>query len=149
MQTPRNTPKKGIKFLDAKVFIAASSIAVTVGLWNVFSHGALLDQIASQKPVQAAPADPSVAAGQGLPPLPTLVPLINVTAAQGSQAAALPAGQSQPNTSNLRSVTAPDQVIVQKVKPVFEQTGGVVVIGGGGGGGGGGSSAPRARSSHP
>lgn len=151
MQTPRSTPKKSPKFMDTKVLIAASSIAVTIGMWNLFSNGALNDQIASQKTVQAAPAEAPVAAGQGLPPMPTLVPLVDVTSLHTGQlttaqdSGPLAASEIQPNKLNLRSVTAPDQVIVQKVKPMFDQPG-IVVIGGGSSGNKG--PAAKARSSH-
>jgi len=55
MQQTRNVPKKAPKFMDAKIFIAAASIAVTIGLWNFFSHAAVLETMAAQQTVDEAP----------------------------------------------------------------------------------------------
>lgn len=71
---PSDHPRrKGSKFMDAKIFIAVSSLAVTIGLWNVLSNRAFTDQ----KPVQAAAGTSPVTASveEDLPPIPTLVPL--------------------------------------------------------------------------
>jgi hypothetical protein len=134
MQTsPRNTPQKGPKFLDTKVFIATLSIAVTVGMWNLFSNDALLAAKANANPDQS-PSQPPADNGQDFPPLPTLVPLTHVSAVQ-TQGSAVSNTNTIPNNAQpvgLRSVAAPDQVIVQKVKPVFEQ-GGITSSSGGGG----------------
>jgi hypothetical protein len=135
MQTPHNNHNKGIKFLDTKVFIASLSIAVTVGLWNLFSNEAILAAKGKANPNQS-PSQPPANEGQDLPPLPTLIPLVNGSNLQGNGPA--PVNQSQ--ATILRSVAAPDQVIVQKVKPVIDQP--VLVVSGGGSGGG--SSSPVA-----
>jgi hypothetical protein len=118
MQTQRASQNKGPKYLDTKVLIASLSIAVTVGLWNLFSNEAVLanqtDETTGQNPSQTPASE-----GQDLPPLPTLVPPVDLSKVQGSESPTVVL-QSQDQPVGLRSVTAPDQVIVQKVKPVIE-----------------------------
>ncbi len=163
VQNTSSTPKKKTKFMDTKIFIASLAVAVTIGLWNLLSNDAVQADKAAPTPIVAPPPQPPAGESQGFPPrsagpqdglpfppLPTLVPLMDAPAQQanGQQAAgAVPAPQAQgnPQSGALRSVTAPDQAIVQKSKPVFDQ--GVVTIVNGGGGGrsasaGGSSSAP-------
>jgi len=128
MQPSRNNSNKKVKLLDAKVFIASLALAVTVGLWNVFSNNALQSEgISPASPVVAQPQS-STNTGEGFPPLPTLVPLadgpINETSA-GTTIDQPAAGQPV----QLRSVAAPTLTIVQKGKPVFDQAGVVVVAG--------------------
>jgi len=121
MQTQRSGQNKGPKYLDTKVLIASLSIAVTVGLWNLFSNEAVLAQKVEPNPESSPPEAP--AEGQDLPPLPTLVPLLNLSSVQSQgSSSGIVAQQANPaQPVGLRSVTAPDQVIVQKVKPVFEE----------------------------
>jgi hypothetical protein len=133
MQPTRPSQKKPVKFLDAKVLIATLSLASTVGMWNMFSHSALKADQNKVDPTTTPPPQPPAEGLDGLAPLPTLIPLVNVTTQQEvntAQTAQQPAGQMPA----LRSVTAPTQVIVQKVKPVFDQPAAVVSGGGGGGG---------------
>ncbi len=129
---PKNKPGKP-KFIDIKILIAALAVAVTVGFWNLLSSNAYSAEKSSPSVViTLPPQSPSVAA-DNLPPLPTLVPLVDVTIPQaglasdavnlsqpGSQAPVVdnPAGQLQPS-SQLRVVGVPTQVIIQKAKPVI------------------------------
>lgn len=101
--------------MDAKIFIAVSSLAVTIGLWNVLSNRAFTDQ----KPVQAAAGTSPVTASveEDLPPIPTLVPLAD---SAGFQPQANTAAQASQNPGGLRSVTAPNEQIVQKNKIVVD-----------------------------
>jgi hypothetical protein len=131
MPPSQNSPRKGIKFLDTKVFIAALSVAITVGFWNLFSNNAY-------QPVAAAPSAvtqpvPDNNEGQDYPPLPTLVPLVDVTIpVTVDTAPIIPQVQSnnlvvsqekpaQPKAKTaLRAVAVPTQVIVQK-GPIMSQ----------------------------
>jgi hypothetical protein len=150
MQQPTRTtpsPKKP-KFMDTKVLIAALSLAVTLGLWNILSNQAV--QAEKAVPTQAVnlPPQPPANAAQGFPPLPTLIPLVNVTGGQANPqqaaaGAAAPQGGSQ--ATQLRSVDAPSLVIQQKGKPRIDQE--VLVSGGGGGGSSGPSAVTSTRSS--
>ncbi len=149
VQNTRSSPHKKTRFLDTKIFIASLAVAVTVGLWNLLSNNAVQAEKVAPTPVVAPPPQPSSGEAQGLtfPPLPTLVPLVNAPAQQPAVQQAAGSGQAPQTQVNsqpgaLRSVTAPDQTIVQKSKPVFDQA--VVTISGGGGGrsAGGGGSAP-------
>ncbi len=121
MQSPHNRPRKGAKFLDVKVFIAAFSVAVTLGLWNLFSNNLVLAEKIVPTPVLTPPPSPSASSAQDLPPLPTLVPLIAVSSPQTNGVSpvnsAQPAGQNTP----LRVVSAPTQAIIQKYKPAVNQ----------------------------
>lgn len=147
----RPTPRKGAKFLGAKTMIATLSLAIVLGLWNVFSAGAMRADLAPADPTTTPPPD-----SPGLAPLPTLVPLVDVSGslasapAQGALAQD-PAGQTTDASAPLRSVTAPQSggtVIVQKFKPSiasFDSGGN----GGGGGGGGKSRGVTRSRSSRP
>ncbi len=140
MQPTRNAPNKKAKFIDTKIFIASLGVAVTVGLWNLLSNNAVQANKPSQTVVATQPAQTNAVDAQGFPPLPTLVPLIDISSPRLSGSSQANQTQAIPQVNSLRSVTAPDQVIVQKVKPVIDQP--VVTINGGGGhgGGGGGSS---------
>jgi len=137
MQPNRPTPRKGQKFLDAKVFIVTLSLAITIGLWNLFSNNAIQTVQSAPGDMAAESSQPNAAAGS--PPLPTLVPLLEVNVSERNSAAA--AGQPGQSTA-LRAVAVPTVQIVQKHAPIVGQTGQSVQAsdnGGGGGGGGGGS----------
>ena len=128
----KSNSRGGSKLLDAKVFIAALAILVTLGFWNLFSNPNLLAVKTVTPQVQDPPTQQKSNDGQGFPPLPTLSPLVEVTIDQPVKAASgngpQPAGQAAP----LRAVTAPDQTIVQKVKPVVEIPSAPVVVTSGG-----------------
>ena len=133
LQPSHNTPRKGPKFLDTKVFIAAMSVAITVGFWNLFSNNAFQSVIAAPAAAVTLPVQPAAGEGQGFPPLPTLVPLIDVpspitvntapiTQAQSSDQVILQVDQAQPKRKTaLRAVTAPTQIIIQK-GPIVQQS---------------------------
>ncbi len=154
MQPARPNQRKGIKFLDIKIFIAALSVATTVGMWNLVSNNAIQTEKTVPAAVLTLPPQPPSGAAQDLPPLPTLAPLISVSAPQAGVSTAnyeQPAGLSAP----LRSVAVPTPEIVQKYNPVIVEPVTASVSGGGGGGGnhnnGGGSSVQpvtTTRSSH-
>lgn len=127
--------RKAPKFLDAKILIAALSAAVTVGFWNLFSGQALAVEAAQAKqPPQ--PEDDTAAVAlpveepqtNGLPPVPTLVPLMDLSTAGGVTAdqQGLPAQPGSP--ALLRSVAAPTVAVVQKGKPVVDSPS-VTVVG--------------------
>jgi hypothetical protein len=132
---PKSKPTKP-KFVDIKLLIAALAVAVTIGFWNLLSNNAYAAEKSSPSVVVTLPPQPPSVAADNLPPLPTLVPLVDVTVPQMNQAAdavnlsqpANPApavdnsaAQPQPSTQ-LRVVGVPTQVIVQKAKPVFGDT---------------------------
>jgi len=131
MQPTRNTPNKKAKFVDTKIFIASLSVAVTIGLWNLLANNAVQAEKAAPTVVETQPTQTNAVEAQGFPPLPTLVPLVDLSLPQSGSSSVM--NQTQPNLqpNALRSVTAPDQVIVQKVKPVIDQP--VVTISNGGG----------------
>ncbi len=152
MQPTRNIPNKKIKFLDTKIFIASLAVASTIGLWNLLSNNAVQADKLSPTPIVTLPPQPPAYDAQGVPPLPTLIPLVEgpLPQAAGSAQPAQLQVQQNAQIGSLRSVTAPDQTIVQKSKPVFEQGVVTIVNGGGGGGGrsaGGSPSAPAATTS--
>lgn len=137
--------RKGAKFLDAKVLIGALSAALVIGLWNLFANNALAVQKAASTPL-VEPLQQPAGAADGLPPLPTLVPLIDVGPVASASAAISPANPVVNQPSSLRAVAAPTQVIVQKVKPVIA---GPVQQVSSGSGGGAPSPVTVTRSSHP
>lgn len=144
---PANTPqRKPVKYLDAKVMIATLAVAVTIGLWNLFSVNAVRAEKAAPPALQAGPPDASAAQTQDLLPLPTLVPLVTLQdlPARAAPVEAGQAGQVPVQTGKLRSVTAPSVTIVQRNKPLVDAP---VVNSGGGGGGGGRRPAARSRAS--
>ena len=138
MQAKRPTPRKSAKFMDIKIFIAALTLAVTLGFWNLFSGNAYrTDQAAVPSAVTTPPPQPPSGVAEDLPPLPTLVPLAAV-----EQPATALAGKIEPanvqapvQAAPLRSVAVPTVVIVQKNAPVIDSA--QVASSGGGGGGGG------------
>lgn len=145
MPPTRANQPKGPKFLDAKVSIAALSIAVTAGLWNLFANSAMAAEKAGPAPDEGQTAPPVVesqASEAGLLPLPTLVPLVKVTSPDAGAAA--PASQPAQNGAApaLRSVSAPTAVIVQKQRPLIDQPSVQVSDGGDRGNGGGSAPAP-------
>jgi hypothetical protein len=143
MQSSRTPQRKAPKFLDTKVLIAALAMAVTIGFWNIFSSGAVqAEKAAAPTPVATVPPPTTSDTAQGLPPIPTLVPLITVSSAAPQQGGNLSVNKVQPNIQALplRSVSAPSLVIVQKGKPMVDAASSA---GGGGGGGGGGAAKTR------
>ena len=135
MPPSRPTARKPAKFLDAKIFIVTLSLAITIGFWNLFSNNAIQSAQSAPGDAAAESAQPPAYVSAGGPPLPTLVPLLDVPAADLQAAsAAAPAlvGQGTP----LRAVAVPTQQIVQKHNPIIGQP--VQASSGGGGG----SSAP-------
>ena len=157
MQPSHNTPLKGPKFLDTKVFIAALAVAITVGFWNLFSNNAFQPAVAAPTAI-TLPIQPETGNGQDFPPLPTLVPLIDVSSSIAVDAAPIPQGQSsnqvvaqekpaQPKAKTaLRSVTVPTQVIIQK-GPIVQQSVDTVSSSNGGGNSGGKKSSATTKSS--
>jgi hypothetical protein len=145
MQNPRANPRKGTKFPEVKLLIATVSLAVVIGVWNLLSNQAVEAEKAPPAPVEAPPLAGSTADLSGQPPIPTLVPLVDLSSLIQASAAGQPVPVVSSLPSNkpaaaLRSVTIPTQTtIIQKNKPVIEQQVQVIVSGGGGGGGGGSS----------
>ncbi len=134
---PANTPqRKPVKFLDAKVMIATLAVAVTIGLWNLFSIDAVRAEKAVPPALQADPPVSTAGQAQDLPPLPTLVPLVTLqelpAAGQAVPAGAVQASPVPVQTGKLRAVAAPTVTIVQKNRPMVDAP--VVSSGGGGGG---------------
>jgi hypothetical protein len=109
--------KKTPKFLDAKVFIAVASLGITVGLWNVLSTQTLGVAKTSTAAVVAPPPNPSSDSAQGLPPIPTLIPLVD---AAYQPAVSQNGVNTSLDTTELKSVTTTDQKIVQKGKVVID-----------------------------
>jgi hypothetical protein len=143
MQPSRSqSPRKGPKFLDVKLLIAAIALAVTLGLWNLLSSNAAQVDTAAQ--VAAAPPPTTTDIPQDLPPLPTLVALMPISSLQASKSAPAPQADAASPTAELRVVTASTQAIVQKFTPVIDQPASVASSGSKGGGGG--SSKPKAKS---
>ena len=121
MQTPTRKPKgKSVKFLGIKALILALSGAITIGFWNLLSNNAF---VATTPPaVVTLPAQPPANVAQDLPPIPTIVPLIKVSAPQTSgetAPTALPQSGPVNQAVPLRVVDAPTIVVVQKSKPVI------------------------------
>jgi hypothetical protein len=135
---PPSKKQKVIKYLDTKILLGTLSAAVTIGLWNMFSSSALQQE---KKPAEDI-SQPPQAFGEevGLPALPTLIPLLDVS---GLQTEVMNVQVQTGPAPALRSVLAPTQVVVQKIKPVIDSA---VVISNddGGGGGGGGNQQPAA-----
>jgi len=132
MQSNRNKKSEKPKFVDTKMLIAALAVAVTFGFWNLFSNNAYSAEKSSPSVVVTLPPQPPSVAADNLPPLPTLVPLVDVTIPQvapasdtlstqpGNQAPVSDNGIAQPQqTTPLRVVGVPTLVVVQKQKPVF------------------------------
>jgi hypothetical protein len=122
-------PRKPVKLLDTKVLIVTLSTAITIGMWNVFSHNAL--EIEKTQANALPPQDPVNSETQDMAPLPTLVPLLDASARNANPGTVVQQDQVAQPTS-LRSVNAPSQVVVQKVKPIVES--GITNTTGGGGG---------------
>lgn len=136
MQANRPTPRKSSKFMDAKIFIAALTLAVTIGFWNLFSGSAYqADKAALPNGVITPPPQPPPDTAQDLPPIPTLVPLVVVDQPVAVQAGKIETASAAPvlPAAPLRSVAVPTVVIVQKNAPVINS--GQTASGGGGGGG--------------
>lgn len=82
MQSNHNHKSEKPKFFDTKLLITALAVAVTVGFWNLFSNNAYTAEKSSPSVVVTLPPQPPSVAADNLPPLPTLVPLIDVTIPQ-------------------------------------------------------------------
>lgn len=132
MQPQRPALRKGSKYLDTKLMIVTLSLAITIGLWNLFSSNEV-QNVQSASGAAAEAAQPPSEAGAGSPPLPTLVPLVEVDTSTANAGVPAAVGQSAP----LRAVAIPTQQIVQKHKPIIGQP-----VQASSGGGGGGSSQP-------
>ena len=138
MQTPTRTPQRKVpKFLGIKVLILSLSGAIMIGFWNLLSTNAFV--ATTPTAVATISAQPPAYVAQDLPPIPTIVPLVKVTAPLASDQTipadlpqTVPADQSVP----LRVVGAPTIVVVQKSKPVIGAQASSVVSNSGGGGGG-------------
>jgi hypothetical protein len=119
MQTTGAAKRKPIKFLDTKVLLATSSLAVTLGLWTLFSRDGLRAELTPPAPESSSPDQ---ADALDLPPLPTLAPLVELPGPAAGQAAFQPADAPQPAPGlALRSVSAQESpVVVQKFKPIVD-----------------------------
>ena len=152
MQAPHNNKHKGPKFLDMKLFIAAMTLAITIGLWNLLSNNLLQADRSAPTATVEAPAQPPANVAQDPPPLPTLVPLLEVDLSKTS--AIVPANNpvqsvsGSVQTTQLRSVAIPTPMIVQQGVIQVGSGGGGGGSGGGGGGGGGGGHHAASHSSH-
>ena len=134
MQASRNNKHKAPKFLEVKLFIATMTIAVTMGLWNLLSNNAIQINKLTGDAAAAIPAQPPTGLVLDLPPMPTLVPVINIEMPKTS--ALVPADPVQPanntaQTTQLRSVAIPTQTIIQQNAPVVQSS--VVIVSGGSG----------------
>ena len=116
-RNPRRTALRDLRLLTSTL-----SLTAIIGLWNLFSRQA-------QQDVANAELDALVNAGSatigedGLPPLPTLVPMDDALILPNDLKAS---GQTEEgSTTQLREVTAPTPVIIQNKPPVVES----VVIG--------------------
>ena len=148
MQPTRPTPRKGAKFLDAKILIVTLSLAITIGFWNLFSNHAIQSAQSASGDNSAESAQPPANVSAGGPPLPTLVPLVDVTIPDTNGAMAAPV-QGGVQAAPLRAVAVPTLEIVQKHNPIVGQA--VQASSGnngGGGGGGGGGGQPPVTSTH-
>jgi hypothetical protein len=155
MQNPKASPRKGVKFAEIKILIATLSVAVMLGIWNLLSNEAVQAEKIVPTPVVSPPG-----ANQGTDtlansPLPTVVPLVDVSIVTSVAAVQQPVSNQPARQSvlPLRAVAVPTTVIVQKFKPVVEQQVQVISSGGGGGtsassGGGGGSASAPVTSTH-
>lgn len=114
--------RKTLKFLDIKVLISTLSVAVIIGLWNLFANNGFAIAKAAPKVIGAPSPEPLPGSSGDLPPLPTITPLLVISSLPADSAAVSsnsPAIGQAP--AALREVTAPTQVIVQKFKPIVAQ----------------------------
>jgi hypothetical protein len=149
MQASRNNKNKTPKFMDMKLFIAALTLAITIGLWNLLSNKLVQADKLAPTAVVNLPAQPPAGVAQDLPPIPTLVSVLQIDTSKISAIA--PANSVQPVSSSvqsapLRSVAIPTQTFVQQNAPIVQQA--VVNVSGGGSGGGGGGHHAATHSSH-
>jgi hypothetical protein len=133
MAQNRPNPRKGVKFLDTKVLIAALSLAVTLGFWNLFSNQTIQNIKKSSAENQDAAQQPQTVEQSSFPPLPTISALVDVKTETIQQVTAQNAQQPAAGSAPLRAVTAPEQKIVQKGAPVVDMGQPVVVVDSGGG----------------
>jgi hypothetical protein len=133
MQNNHHNKSEKPRFVDTKILITALAVAVTIGFWNLFSNNAYSAEKTSPSVIVTLPPQPPSVAADNLPPLPTLVPLVDVTISQvapASEAVNVSQSESQvPGTDNaaakpqpgtpLRVVGIPTLAIVQQKKPVF------------------------------
>jgi len=139
MQPKPLTKKKSSNSLGLKMLIASSSMALTLGLWGLFSR--------NQEQSAVTTTDPGPDSGQvaqedllGLPPLPTLVPLYTNL----SPVAAQNGTNNAPANLSLRVVTAPTPFPTTVAEQPVVQT--VILDTSGGASGSSGSGKPAARS---
>lgn len=140
--------RKKAKYLDLKLLIASLALAVTIGIWNLLSYNAVLaEKAAAEPPAQPDPNNMN----QPAEALPTLVPLVEISIP--TQTAPLSPIKSSPQglgpNQPLREVSAPTQVVVQKIKPLIQQQVQVSLAGGGGGVGSAPKPVTTTSSSHP
>ncbi len=134
----RNARRTALR--DLRFLVTTLSLTAIIGLWNLFSRP---DQqgLAAAESDELVNAGPAPAGEDGLPALPTLVPMEEILIAGGDESTA--SLQSEAGAASLREVTAPTPVIIQNKPPVVES----VVIGqqpaADSGGGGGSSSKPK------
>jgi hypothetical protein len=146
MPPNRPAPRKGSKFLDAKIFIVTLALAITIGFWNLFSNNAIQSAQSASGAAAAESGAPPADVAAGGPPLPTLVPLVNVSVSAADQSSAASSPQVSGNSAPLRAVAVPTQQIIQKHNPLISQPVQASSSGGdNGGGGGGGQPAPVAQ----
>lgn len=107
--------KRKNSFIGTKIIIGLVSLAGTFGLWNLFTA----KPVETAKPTpENGKTNPQDASSQllELPPLPTLVPIVDPAAGQSQT-------QNAGNTpvSGLRQVTQPTPVPPVNNKPVFNR----------------------------
>ena len=151
----RTARRKRPGLLGIKALIFTFSGAITIGFWYLLSNNAF---VATTPPAAVAlSAQPPANVAQDPPPLPTIVPLLQVSTSQSgfeTKPISAPQTAAVSQAIPLRVVTAPSIVVVQKFKPVIGDQPAAPArtssgAGGGGGGGGGhkGSKKPTTRSS--
>jgi flagellar basal body-associated protein FliL len=124
-----NIKNKTPKILDIKILITTIAVAVMVVFWNLFSNNAYAADKQSPDVVITLPPQTPAVAADILPPLPTIVPIVDVTLAKVGSAAKevsqpvkqdAQANNIQPTqqATPLRVVGIPTMVIKQKFAPV-------------------------------
>jgi hypothetical protein len=116
----QNTRRTALR--DLRILVTTLSLTAIIGLWNVFSHQAQQDLAAAESD-NLVNAGPAPTGEDGLPPLPTLVPMDDMLIIRNPESKA--SVQSEAEAASLREVTAPTPVIIQNRPPLVES----VVIG--------------------
>ena len=120
---------KSPKILDIKILITTIAVASMVVFWNLFSNNAYAADKQSPDVVITLPPQTPAVAADILPPLPTIVPIVDVTLSKVAPAAKevsqlakqdAQASDNQPTqqATPLRVVGIPTMVIKQKFAPV-------------------------------